>query len=153
VRLRSLLAAAHLSLVERVACGNCVLVSRHCATCFALLEEGASHRLLSFLARGGRVDHLLRFEQKFVHAILAFSRSASTHPMYIVGVDGQLLRIDEFVDHRLAVSGRWVAHQASMVRSLRIVPHRHLLSRGSSCKFRLDLATPRLALRATSNRH
>lgn len=118
MRLGSLLAAAHLSLVERVACGDCILVSRHCAACFSLLEEGASHRLLSFLARRGRVDHLLRLEQKFVHAILAFRWSASAHSMYIVGVDGHLLRVDEFVDHRFAVSGRWVAHQASMIRSL-----------------------------------
>jgi len=110
VRLRSLLAAAHLSLVERVACGDCVLVSRHRSTCFALLEEGASHRLLSFLARRRCVDHLLRLEQEFVYAILAFRWSASAHPMYIVGVDGHLLRVDEFVDQRLAVSGRWMAH-------------------------------------------
>ena len=36
--------------------------------------------------------------------------------------------------------------EASVVRSLRVVPDGHLLSRGSVGQFRLDLAATRLAL-------
>ena len=43
--------------------------------------------------------------------------------------------------------------EASVVWSLRVVSHRHLLSRGPGRQFRLDLAPARLALRATTDRH
>lgn len=101
VRLRSLLAAAHLSLVERVARSDSVLVGRHRHD-LALFEHRAPHRLLGLLAARRGVDHLLRLEKKLVDAGLAFDGRSTAHAMHVVRIDRHLLRIDELVDHRLA---------------------------------------------------
>lgn len=101
VRLRALLAPAHLALVESVAGGDGVLVGRH-RDDLALLEHGAPHRLLRLLATRRRVDHLLRLQQQLVH------RRAPAHPVHVVRVYRHLLRVDELVDERLAIRRRSV---------------------------------------------
>ena len=151
VRLRALLAPAHLALVQRVARRDRVLICRHGHADFSFFKQRTSHRLLGLLSAGRRVDHLLRLEQQFVDSVLALDGRATAHSMHIIGVHGHLLWIDELVDHGLAVCGLGVRDEAAMVRALRVVAHRHLLSRGSIGQLWLDLAAARFALRPSAH--
>ena len=103
VRLGSLFASAHLSLVERVARRDRVLIGRHGHAHLALLEQWTSHGLFGLLATRRGIYHLLRLEQQLVDSVLALNRCPTTHPMHIVRIHGHLLWIDELVDHRLAI--------------------------------------------------
>ena len=104
VRLGSLFATSHLSLVKRVASGDGVFVSRHCNAHLAFFKEWTSHRLLSLLPARWRIDHLLRFKQKLINSVLALDWRTSAHPVHIVSIHGHLLRVDELVNHRFAIS-------------------------------------------------
>ncbi len=141
MRLRSLLASAHLSLIKSIVRGDGVLVSWHSDAHLALLEQWASHRLLGLLSRWWRVDHLLRFQEQLIDSILAFDGCPTAHAMDIVGLNGHFLGVDEFVDHGFAVGRRRVRHETAVVRTLGVVPHHHLLGRGSCRQFGLNLTT------------
>ena len=149
--LGTLFASTHLTLVKRVACGDGIFFRRHGHAYLALLQEGTSHRLLGLLAGRWCVDHLLRLKQELVDSVLALDGRATAHSMHIIGVHGHLLWIDELVDHGLAVCGLGVRDEAAMVRALRVVAHRHLLSRGSIGQLWLDLAAARFALRPSAH--
>ena len=151
--LRALLAPSHLALVEGVACRDSVLVRRHRHPDLTFLEEGTAHCLLSLLSGGRGVDHLLRLKKELVDSVLALDGCPAAHAVDVVGVHRHLLGVDELVDHWLAVGLLGVGHEASVVRPLGVVTHRHLLSRGSVGELGLDLAATGLALRPTSNGH
>ena len=144
--LGTLFASTHLTLVKRVAGGDGILFRRHGHAYLAFLQEGTPHGLLGLFTGRWRVDHLLRLKQELVDSVLALNRCTTAHPMNVVRIHRHLLGIYELVDHGLAVGGLGVGDKASVVRSLRVVPDGHLLSRGSVGQFRLDLAATRLAL-------
>lgn len=104
VRLGTLLAAAHLSLVQSVACSDRVLVCGHRdAAHLCLFKKWAAHRLLSLLPGGWRINHLLRLHQKFVDsAVLTVGDGGtSAHPVHVACVDWHLLGVDKLVHHGL----------------------------------------------------
>ena len=102
LRLRTLLSATHLALVESVACSDRVLLCRNNVS-LSLLEQGTPHGLLGLLARRGRVDHFLALQQDVVDpVVLVVDRWTTTHPVHEVGVHRHLARVYEFVSGLLA---------------------------------------------------